>query len=164
MDVTAALIGQYAASLRMLRQAIERCPNALWTGGRHPRTTWRIAYHALFYAHLYMVQSEAAFIPWHRHRDGATDLWGADVPLLEPYTQQELLEYADMLLEIVEETLGGVDITCPETGYDWYPDMTKLEHEILSIRHLQGHVGQISERLMEAGIDLDWISRRNSVL
>jgi hypothetical protein len=42
--------------------------------------------------------------------------------------------------------------------------MTKLEHEILSIRHLQGHVGQISERLMEAGIDLDWISRRNSVL
>jgi hypothetical protein len=38
--------------------------------------------------------------------------------------------------------------------------MTKLSHQIMNVRHIQGHVGQLSELLMQRGIDTDWVSRR----
>jgi hypothetical protein len=37
--------------------------------------------------------------------------------------------------------------------------MGKLSHQILNLRHLQGHVGQLSELLMARGIDIDWVSK-----
>jgi hypothetical protein len=50
-----ALKSQYHATLAMLRAAIRRCPDDLWTGsGGHANPFWRIAYHTLFYAHLYL--------------------------------------------------------------------------------------------------------------
>ncbi len=57
-----ALKGQYHAGLRMLRQAIEVCPDDLWEGGDHPNQFWHVAYHGLFYTHLYLQPDEAAFL------------------------------------------------------------------------------------------------------
>jgi hypothetical protein len=37
--------------------------------------------------------------------------------------------------------------------------MSKLSHELMNLRHIQGHVGQLSELLMVAGIDTRWIAR-----
>ncbi len=53
----------------MLKQAIELCPDGLWTGGNYPVPFWRVAYHALFYTHLYLQPDEKAFRPWEHHRD-----------------------------------------------------------------------------------------------
>lgn len=64
-----ALKGQYHAGLRMLRQAIEVCPDDLWEGGDHPNQFWHVAYHGLFYTHLYLQPDEAAFTAWEGHRD-----------------------------------------------------------------------------------------------
>ena len=54
MNIQTALSSQYKASLLMLRQTVERCPTDVWTEREHPRNPWRIAYHAVFYAHLYL--------------------------------------------------------------------------------------------------------------
>jgi len=43
------IVSQYKASLAMLRDAIERCSEALWNDARHKPPFWRIAYHVLFY-------------------------------------------------------------------------------------------------------------------
>ncbi len=32
----------------------------------------------------------------------------------------------------------------------------------MSLRHIQGHVGQLSELLMAHGIDTDWVSKADS--
>jgi len=158
--VRKALTGQYRASLRMLRQAIERCPDHLWNSGTHPRNFWRIAYHAIFYADLYVVQNEAAFTRWEKHSEGSTDLWPeANAPVIEPYTKEDLMAYIDRLVEKSESTFMDLDLDTDDPGYYWYKGMTKLEHEILNIRHIQGHVGQLSELLMANGIDTDWIAR-----
>ncbi len=37
----AALKSQYHAALAMLKMAIERCPDDLWTGGDYVNPTWR---------------------------------------------------------------------------------------------------------------------------
>src|SRR5687767_9187708 len=60
-NLRAALKEQYHAGLNMLRQCIEQCPDDLWTSGSHPRPYWRIAFHAAFFTHLYLLQDESAF-------------------------------------------------------------------------------------------------------
>lgn len=157
MELRAALKEQYRGGLMMLRQCIEACPDDLWHSGRHPRTFWRIAYHALFYTHLYLGQNEAAFQPWERHRDCA-GLW-ENPPVEEPFSQQDLLEYVDSLYSLVGPTVEGLDLETGDPGFSWYKNIDKLSHQMMNLRHLQGHVGQLSELLMAHGIDIDWVAK-----
>jgi hypothetical protein len=68
MNITPMLQSQYRASLAMLLAAIEKSPDALWTSGAYANPCWHIAYHTLYYADLYLHQTEAAFTPWNKHR------------------------------------------------------------------------------------------------
>lgn len=154
-----ALKGQYHAGLAMLREAIEKCPNDLWLSGEHPRNTWRIAYHVVFYTHLYLQISEEAFRPWEKHRPLARVTWEEEepVPVDPAYSKAELLEYLDLVDRNVDAWVDAIDLDSAESGFDWY-DLPKLEHQLLNIRHLGVHVGQLQELLMARGLDLDWIS------
>lgn len=158
LNVRSALKGQYRAGLKMLRQCVERCPDTVWTSGTHPRSFWRIAYHGAFYAHLYMVQGESAFEPWDKNRPDVECLWETP-PVVEPYTQTEIIEYIDAIDAMVDPVIDGLDLDSADSGFHWYPNMAKLDHEIMNIRHLQGHVGQLSEILMAHGVDTDWRGR-----
>ena len=64
------LKSQYHASLAMLRETIERCPDALWTSGDYLNPFWRIAYHALYYTHFYLQPNADSFRPWEYHQTG----------------------------------------------------------------------------------------------
>ncbi|MCU0724648.1 MAG: DinB family protein [Planctomycetes bacterium] len=162
MDIRAALKGQYHAALSMVRQAVERCPDELWLSDRHVNRTWRVAYHAVFYGHLYLMQTEAAFVPWEGHREESQFLgrlpWPPhDLPKpCEPFTRAEVLLYLDHVDGLVDPTLEAMDVGSQESGFWWYR-MPKLPHLLLSIRHVQHHAGQLAERLRtEAGLGLDW--------
>ena len=65
MITTAALAqvlkSQYHAGLAMLREAIERCPDQLWLDTQPVNAFWQMAYHALFFTHLYMGADAASF-------------------------------------------------------------------------------------------------------
>jgi hypothetical protein len=98
MDVRSALKSQYHGALKALREAIEKCPDAMWNDpadGCAP--FWRVAYHALFYTHFYLQQDQHAFTPWARHRDEANFLgslpWENNRPPrpCEPYTRADVL-------------------------------------------------------------------------
>lgn len=164
-SLRSALKEQYHAGLGMLTDCIERCPAHLWTAGKHPRTFWRIAYHAAFFTHLYLGQDEAAFAPWTDHRADADCLWGSDVEPYElpeeiaPYEPQQLLDYISYIDALVDSTVDGLNLEAPDTGFPWYKNMTKLSHELMNLRHLQGHVGQLSELLFAHDIDTRWIGR-----
>lgn len=159
MDVVFALQRQHRSALLMLRECITACPAEVWVSGPEKRPFWRIAYHAAYFGHLYLVQNEEAFQPWERHREGANFTWSDEEDeVLEPYDKEDLLGYLDQVIGRVDATVAGLDLSAG-SGYHWYPEMTKLEHQILSIRHVQGHVGQLSELLMQHGIDTHWISK-----
>ncbi len=146
----------------MLRECIELCPDDLWEAGEHPRTFWRIAYHALYYAHLYSMKDEAAFHPWEKHQDQARTLWDDDEDGVPPwettYSRAEMLQYLGWVQENVSGWLDDVDLASLDSGFSWY-SIPKLDHMILNVRHLQGHVGQLSELLMSRGIEASWVSR-----
>jgi hypothetical protein len=161
MDIKRAMKGQYHAGLAMLRQTIEQCPDDLWLAGEHPRNTWRIAYHAVFYTHLYLQTSEEAFRPWDKHRPQIRILWDdPEIPTVEPpYSKEETLAYLDTVDAGVDGWVDAIDLESPDSGFSWY-SIPKLDHQLLNLRHLQGHVGQLSELVMARGADLDWISVR----
>lgn len=163
MDLKDALKGQYGAGLAMLRECIERCPDDAWSAGEHPRTFWRIAYHTLFYTHFYMMPSHTEFTPWARHQPQGVILWDDDedgIPPVETtYSPQDLLEY----LAEIEQNLSGwvdaLDLGAAESGFPWYP-IPKLDHQLVNIRHLGIHVGQLQELLYARGVDLEWVGKR----
>ncbi|MBL8065251.1 MAG: hypothetical protein JNM34_05265 [Chthonomonadaceae bacterium] len=163
MDVAAALKGQYKAGLTMLRQCIERCPEDLWEQGKHPRAYWRIVYHALFYTHLYLMPKEKDFEAWPAHQPQARVLWDDDEEGMPPvettYTQVELLGYLDHIYSHVDAWVDALDLDSQNSGFSWYP-IPKIDHQVVNVRHLGGHVGQLSELLMSRDIDIDWAGKR----
>lgn len=161
MSITESIARQYNSALAMLRKAIELCPADLWLAGT-PNRTWHIAYHALFYTHFYLAPSEAEFIAWEHHRPesnyfGAVS-WKPDAPakIHEPYTQAELLQYADFCQQEIEAQTAILDLEAP-SGFYWLP-FNKLELQFYNLRHLAHHTGQLAERLRtHANIGLPWV-------
>lgn len=151
-----ALKKQYHAGLWMLRDVIVACPDEIWLSGAHPRSFWRIAYHVIFYTHLYLQPRLEAFQPWERHREGCTQLWeDANPPVEAPYSKEELLAYLDSVDRNVDQDVERLDLESQDCGIPWYK-MSKLEHQFVNIRHIAIHTGQLSEILFERGIDTNW--------
>jgi hypothetical protein len=161
VNVQASLKSQYHGALAMLRKAIEQCPDDLWLAGEHPRTTWRIAYHALYFTHFYLQPDVEAFRPWEGERPETPCLENTPWPphgvpmVVEPYTRQELMAYWCLVDGMIDEGIDRLDLNAAECGFPWYR-MGKLEHQIMNIRHTQQHVGQLSQILASAGADPEW--------
>jgi hypothetical protein len=162
MDIKGVIKSQYLAALAMLRQAIARCPESLWDDGADKNRFWHVAYHALFYTHLYLQDREEDFRPWAKHRKDHNFLgpvpWPPhDVPQIgEPYTQEEILAYYAICEQQVRERVGALDLEAG-SGFSWLP-FGKLELQFYNIRHLQQHTGELMERLgARAGVDIDWV-------
>ncbi len=165
MNVKDVIKSQYHASLAMLKQAIVNCPDGMWDDQQHKNRTWHIAYHALFYMHLYLQSSEEAFIPWAKHREQANRMEGRPQPPGEkpegspPYSRDEILEYWELVRKEVDDRVDSLNLEA-ESGFYWLP-MDKMELQFYNIRHLQQHTGELCERLgREHGIDVDWIGMK----
>ena len=166
MDIRQVIQSQYGASLDMLKQAIERCPASMWDDGRYRNRFWHIAYHALFYTHLYLQPSERDLSPWARHREqyqfmGQVPWPPHDEPKIgEPYSQADMLEYLDVCQKQVQAQVATVNLEA-ESGFNWLP-LNKLELQFYTIRHLQQHIGELCERLGTEKIDVNWVGVKHA--
>ena len=155
METNAVVCSQYFAALRMLRQAVERCPDSMWDAEEDVNKFWRVAYHALFFTHLYLEKSFEDFRPWSKHWSDAEAL-GKDAPAGRVFSRNEILEYADFCREQAEKNSALLDPSAP-SGFDWCP-FSKLELQFYNIRHIQQHTGEMMERLgSRADIHVDWV-------
>jgi DinB family protein len=154
MELHAALKSQYKASLAMLRQAIESCPTSLWTDSSYVNPFWQVAYHALFYTDFYLQPSEAAFVPWEHHRPGYNRF---NPDPVAPYSADEILVYCARCENMVDSSVDRLDLSAAESGFPWYK-MSKLEHQLVNVRHLQHHTAQLAERIRQAtGQGVRWV-------
>ena len=157
-SIRSALKSQYHAALAMLREAIETCPDPIWVSGNPPRQFWRLAYHTLFFTHLYLEVHMDDFQAWSKHRDEVESDQERELLEPTPYSRAEILEYFAIVDGRVDSQIDKIDLNSQETGIPWYK-MPKLDHVILNLRHVQEHAGQLRDRLMEAGIDQKWTSK-----
>ncbi len=156
------ICSQYHAALEMLKQVIVKCPESLWNEPADKTKVWHIAYHALFYTHLYLHHSEQEFVPWTGQRAnyqflGPTPWPPHSLPETgEPYTRQDLLAYLELCRQTVDEKTRQLELDA-ESGFAWVR-FSKLELQLYNIRHIQQHTGELMERLgTRAKIDIDWI-------
>jgi hypothetical protein len=167
--IKAALKSQYRASLAMLRESIEECPDEIWDREEEKNSFWQIAYHTLFFAHLYIQTDEEAFHPWEHHQGevqypdsipGPPDP-DSDLPLIaKPYTKEQMLAYAAYCEKMVDEAVDAMNVLSPESGFSWYK-VSKLEHQIVNIRHIQHGAAQLADRLRAAkDVGIDWVGAR----
>jgi len=152
---------QYRASMAMLKEAITKCPESLWNAPEYPNKFWRVAYHALYYTHLYLQNSLRGFTKWKKHRENYNRLGRPGSAhgrskIDAPYSQVEILEYFEICLREIEAKVPSLDFNAP-SGFYWLP-FTKLELQIYNIRHIQHHAGQLIDRLRTvAGIGIGWV-------
>ena len=159
---------QYHAGLAMLRETIENCPEEEWTGEHHRNAFWQVAYHVLYFTHLYLQTEEAAFRPWDGHRPaqhedgiaGPADP-ASDLPLIpQPYSREQVLEYLRHCDSQVDEWVELLDLNSSSSGFHWYR-ISKLEHQLVNLRHLQHHTAQLADRLRSSiGFGTKWVGSR----
>jgi len=150
MSITDVINSQFHAALDMLEQTIQGCPDAVWYDTARKNRTWHIAYHALFYTHLYLQPTQDDFVPWAKHRDEVNRMPTSG----DPYSKDELLEYLALCRAEVDRCTAILDLDAA-SGFEWLP-FGKLELQFYSLRHLMMHLGEVADRLGAQGIDVEW--------
>lgn len=146
---------QYRASLAMLRQAIEQCPDAMWLDTSYKNPFWGNAYHAIFFAYLYLHPTEEEYVPWENPQDDDEVLAYPSEPE-RPYSKAAVLDYLEHCLAYMEDQVAALDLEAG-SGFHWLP-FDKLELQFYSIRHIQQHTGELCERLGAHGeIEVEWV-------
>jgi DinB family protein len=153
---------QIRAALKMLRLAIEACPEPLWNRENDHNPFWVLAYHTLFFAHLYLSPTEDAFEPFTRKADGHPSYGNADLGDWTKLTPEDVFSKLDVLVycnhidgrvsELIESTPFDA-----LSGFHWLK-FSKGEAHLYNLRHIQHHAGQLSERLrQEANLGIRWV-------
>jgi hypothetical protein len=151
-------ISQYGAALAMLRDTIRKYPEALWTDSRFTNPSWRIAYHALFYTHLYLSPTEESFERWSEAIPNANFMSEPIADDATPHARDAIIGYLDWIEGFVPQGLRATGWDGP-SGFDWIT-MSRGELHLYNLRHLQHHTGQLIERLRaETGDGVDWVGR-----
>lgn len=163
------LKSQYHAALAMLREAVERCPDELWMDQRPKNAFWQVAYHALFFAQLYLGADESSFRPWAGHQAATQNPDGiggppdpaSNLPVVpSPYSKADVLAYWEFCDQMVDGAVDALDLRRRDSGFHWYK-VSKLEHQIVNIRHIQHHTAQLMDRLRAAeDIGISWVGAR----
>jgi hypothetical protein len=158
---------QLHAALVTLRDAVDQCSDDLWLDDTPPNAFWQIAYHATFIAHVYLHPTFDTFRPWSGHQANVQQPDGLRAPadgdsslpmLPDPYTRAQVLEFCDICDGMVDGAVDSFDLDSWDCGFSWYPDMSKLEHQFVSIRHIQHHAAQLADRLRGASdVGIGWV-------
>ena len=168
MDIAASFCSQYLAALEMLKQTISLCPEPVWDAPADETKFWHIAYHALYFTHLYLHDTRQSFKPWPLHREQYQYLGGhlpfkpdERVHIGEPYTPSAELEFLAFCQQQIIERVPCTNMEAA-SGFEWLP-FNKFELQIYNIRHLQEHTGELMERLgTRTHIQLDWVGLKRA--
>ena len=67
----------------------------------------------------------------------------------EPYKKEEVLAYWSICDSSIDRAVDALELAAPDCGFFWYK-VTKLEHQLISLRHLQHHTAQLADRVRAA--------------
>lgn len=142
---------QFGASIDMLENAIQACPDALWGDRSRKPEFWYTAFHALFFLDLYLSPSDRGFAP-----PAPFTLDEMDERGLMPgrvYTRAELLEYLRHGREKCRTVIEGMteERAAARSGFDWLP-IPVAQVLLYNMRHVQHHAAQLNTLLSQAGV------------
>ena len=79
----------------------------------------------------------------------------------KPYTKEEVLAYWNICESAIDRAVDALDMTNPDCGFFWYK-VSKIEHQLISLRHLQHHMAQLGDRIRAAtNTGIGWVGSRH---
>lgn len=159
---------QFGATIDMLGNAIDACPDELWhttlwndplVGGKFS-SFWYVAYHCLFWLDLYLSGTDEGFVP-----PSPFDLNELVPEGLLPervFTREELLQYLRYCRNKCQHTLE--DLTDEKANhlsiFPWKKAGLRFAELLLdNMRHVQEHAAQLAMFLgQQAGINNRWLA------
>lgn len=153
-----AIRQQFHAAIDMLANAIQACPDSVWSG-QGPRAFWYLAFHTLFFLDLYLSEKdEPQFRPPPPF--GLSELED-EVPPERVYEEDELLGYLEHCRKRLDTVMAGMTETwavspCPIP----YRDMSNGELLLYNMRHVQHHAAQLNLLLRQTTNSAPrWVSK-----
>jgi hypothetical protein len=150
---------QFHAAIDMLANAIEACPESVWSGPA-PRAFWYLAFHVLFFLDLYLSGvDEPQFRPPPPF--GLTELEPGFVPPERIYRKDELLGYVEHCRKRLDTVMAAMTEAwaanpCPIP----YRAMSNGELLLYNMRHVQHHAAQLNMLLRQRTNSApDWVSK-----
>lgn len=155
---------QFDAAFAMLNECVEKCPDELW----HERVVelkfCQIAFHALFYADVYLGTTLESLYEQPFHAEYVNNF--GDYEELEPRLPQATYEKsfvraymqhcrAKAMAVVGGETEGSL---AHRPGFDWL-EFSRAEVHVCNIRHIHHHAAQLSLHLrQQTGKGVEWQS------
>ena len=150
---------QFGAAIDMLGDAIRLCPDHLWTvelwkdsDDERYGQFWFVAYHALFWLDLFLTGTQEGFAP-------PSPFLLGKLPE-RPYTKDQILAYLEVCREKRQLTIAGLtdEKAQQRCVFEWM-ELSYLELQMYSMRHVQEHAAQLSLVLGQHDVaGLDWIA------
>ncbi len=152
----------FGAALDMCEDALRACPEDLWNTPPQqpgPWSFWYTAFHALFWADVYLSGSPDGFTPPSPFTLDEFDPAGRLPP--RAYTKEELLGYARYCRTKARSTIEALteETASRPCRFPW-GQMSYGELLLDNIRHLQGHVAELGIMLgQRLGSGPGWVGR-----
>ena len=159
-DLADILKRHLRATVRMLTNGLERCPDSLWAqpGPDGAPPPWKQIYHALYWFH-----------EWFHDWAGTLDLppyHSTEAMYLKEggrvVTRAEMIEFAAHVTKVAEAVLSGVrDADLLSNHTRWRKAWTMVDRMLAEVRHVQHHVGYLNATLRAGGAPaVEWIGYR----
>jgi hypothetical protein len=156
-----SLYNQFGASITMLENAIEMCPNGNWDNNSK---FWYNAYHCLFFLDYYLTMEPINFKPPPPFTLSEFE----DILPPRVYEKKELLSYLHSSFDKCKELIAG--LTEATINERWVNESGTMNYSVLEIllynmRHVQHHAAQLNFILRQTINDApNWVSRPKAAL
>lgn len=131
---------QFGASLDMLENAVNMCPDEHWDT---KTKFWYTAYHCIFWADYFLSIDPSKFEPPIPFTFSEFDPTGKKPDVV--YTKTELIDYLGHCRKKANQLITG--LTADKLNDRWvneYKDYSLLEILVYNIRHIQHHTAQLN--------------------
>ncbi|WP_228237912.1 DinB family protein [Allomuricauda sp. M10] len=156
MEITqlkSILWSQFGASIDMLHNAIERCPEAVWN---KEKKFWYNAYHCIFFLDYYLTLDTANYAPPPPFDESEFE----DRMPERTYTKVEVLDYLNFCRDKCKTFISGLSEDLGEVY--WINQSKTMDYNVIEIllynmRHVQHHAAQLNLILRQEIDDApDW--------
>lgn len=155
---------QFGASLDMLENAIDACPDRLWGDTSRTPQYWYLVFHTLFWLDHDFRDPDASWAP--QAPFGLEEMDPAGVLPPRVYTRDEMrryLEHGRARARRIIEALTDASVT--RFCEPWRSNLTELELVYYTMRHIHHHVGQLHLILRQVVDDAPrWVSKARQPL
>jgi hypothetical protein len=159
---------QFGAAIDMFSDTLRDCPDDLWEKPLWQdqpdqwvasgfASFWYLGYHTLFWLDLYLTGTEEGFTPPPPF--ALIEMEEDDLPE-RAYTRQEVLGYLQLCRERCKATIEALtdETAMRRCSFGW-GEVSFIELQLYSMRHVQDHAAQVSLLLGQRGIPVrDWVT------